>query len=219
MTQKHTDLLPCPFCGGEPKFIQGIIGDHYVECQSCRASSHPHRKKEFDEIWNTRADSALKERLAEAERLIEEFTEVAIDNIRGASTVIKIGSGNGAGSHKEVVTQLDVKLIERLQAFLSKAEKTHDCPEWPQCQNTRGCEHGVVLHSCPLFREKQEKGEWIEWNGGRCPIPDARAGEYEIRYQDKSELKPASPAATRFWETCEYPFTIIAYRLIKKGGE
>ena len=26
--------------------------------------------------------------------------------------------------------------------------------------------------------------EWISWNGGECPIPGAKVGEYEVEFED-----------------------------------
>lgn len=32
--------------------------------------------------------------------------------------------------------------------------------------------------------EQQQWSEWIKWNGGECPIPHAKAGEWQGRYKD-----------------------------------
>lgn len=42
---------------------------------------------------------------------------------------------------------------------------------------------------------------WIEWNGeGPCPIPDAKAGEYALRYRDGREITSAIDARYHDWE-------------------
>ena len=58
--------------------------------------------------------------------------------------------------------------------------------------------------------------EWIEWTGGECPIPDAKAGEYEIKFDQDFTAKPPCDAIQA--EFC-FGFAfgeIIAYRLIEK---
>jgi Lar family restriction alleviation protein len=61
-------LLPCPFCGGEPRFgtgaSEGIEGGHFIECGNCQASTSlvfPLKDdvtRELAERWNRRALSA-----------------------------------------------------------------------------------------------------------------------------------------------------------------
>jgi hypothetical protein len=59
--------------------------------------------------------------------------------------------------------------------------------------------------------------EWIEWNGGECPIPDAEAGEYEIRLRDGTEEIKYRPATFWRWDRVgDRRYDIIAYRLIEK---
>jgi hypothetical protein len=58
--------------------------------------------------------------------------------------------------------------------------------------------------------------EWITWAGGECPIPDAKAGEYEIKFDQDFTAKPPCDAIQA--EFC-FGFAfgeIIAYRLIEK---
>jgi hypothetical protein len=45
--REHTELLPCPFCGGEA-FLYGLEGE-IVKCDSCEAET-PER------YWNRRID-------------------------------------------------------------------------------------------------------------------------------------------------------------------
>lgn len=60
--------------------------------------------------------------------------------------------------------------------------------------------------------------EWIEWNGGECPIPDAKAGEYEIERRYGDQEIPLCNAKAADWqhENAFYECDIIAYRLIEK---
>lgn len=59
--------------------------------------------------------------------------------------------------------------------------------------------------------------EWISWDGGECPIPDAKAGEYEIKFDENFTAQPPCDAIQA--EFC-FGFAfgdIIAYRLLEKG--
>lgn len=58
-------------------------------------------------------------------------------------------------------------------------------------------------------------GPWIDWAGGECPIPDAKAGEFEIRNHEGDEEGSDQPAiwwssgANDWWKNGR----IIAYRV------
>lgn len=59
---------------------------------------------------------------------------------------------------------------------------------------------------------------WITWKGGECPIPDAKAGEYEIRFGN-GEIKAGDicDAIHWHWEHIfnDADYNIVAYRLVK----
>ena len=68
-TEKHTPLLPCPFCGGEAKYSE----DHTVErtdTVSCRRCdfylSDPGDTGSCIAAWNRRAPDPVREKLMEA---------------------------------------------------------------------------------------------------------------------------------------------------------
>ena len=76
-----TDLLPCPFCGGEAKFTyhNGSWPDHCynVECADwkCPSRSGGRSSEAYAaELWNTRSDAAVKAARREA---LEEAAKVA----------------------------------------------------------------------------------------------------------------------------------------------
>lgn len=54
------------------------------------------------------------------------------------------------------------------------------------------------------------KGVWIIHNGGPCPIPNAKAGEYAVRWTRKTdnktalEYEPTCDAINCAWEPVEY---------------
>lgn len=62
--------------------------------------------------------------------------------------------------------------------------------------------------------------EWINWIGGECPIPDAKAGEYELLMSNVNKLaedKPDFDATEVFWHHINADAgEVIAYRLIEK---
>jgi len=72
-----TELLPCPFCGGESllrdRYINGVANTkHYIrECRHCKATfanANWYRSiKKANEVWNRRADH-LPDATKEGER-------------------------------------------------------------------------------------------------------------------------------------------------------
>lgn len=71
-------LLPCPFCGGTPKFDIGKTGrsrgGHYIECTECNVATRfvfaemEDPKPILRDEWNTRASLDVAALLAEIER-------------------------------------------------------------------------------------------------------------------------------------------------------
>lgn len=63
--------------------------------------------------------------------------------------------------------------------------------------------------------------EWIEWKGGECPIPDAKAGEFEVGLRDGDILSNEGWSAMDYsWHRAgskglAHDCEIIAYRLIE----
>lgn len=56
-------------------------------------------------------------------------------------------------------------------------------------------------------------GDWIEWHGGKCPIPDADEGDYEIRWSDGS-INKRGPATDWRWFHEAGVINLTSYRLI-----
>jgi len=59
---------------------------------------------------------------------------------------------------------------------------------------------------------------WLQHDGSECPIPDAKHGEYQIRYRDGTRSSAANdyPAASFHWEHHGSNKDIVAYRLLDK---
>lgn len=52
-----SELLPCPFCGGEAELTGFDAPEFWVWCPNCKASADAHTSKGGAiEAWNTRAD-------------------------------------------------------------------------------------------------------------------------------------------------------------------
>lgn len=59
-----SDLLPCPFCGGEAREEQSNRGDWFLRCSSCCSSGGHYRetdKAKAIAAWNCRAPAQDKE--------------------------------------------------------------------------------------------------------------------------------------------------------------
>lgn len=52
---KTPELLPCPFCGGEPSMATEADNRHYVRCLSCAQQFEQTSKDCAAEVWNHRA--------------------------------------------------------------------------------------------------------------------------------------------------------------------
>jgi len=59
---------------------------------------------------------------------------------------------------------------------------------------------------------------WQMHQGSDCPIPNAKAGEYEVRWKFFGETAPTVDAPDVAWGKVEgYRDKVIAYRLIDKN--
>jgi hypothetical protein len=66
------------------------------------------------------------------------------------------------------------------------------------------------------LKEEHEENEWIEWEGGECPI-SLKTRVY-VRYRSRITCQIARPAYDYFWEHEGIDSDIIAYKVIQKEG-
>jgi len=56
----ETKLKPCPFCGGEPRIIKGLVaGVTMIVCTKCRATvsfGGSEREEDAKKAWNRRVN-------------------------------------------------------------------------------------------------------------------------------------------------------------------
>jgi hypothetical protein len=64
------------------------------------------------------------------------------------------------------------------------------------------------------LREQEEaaKPEWIEWGGGRCPIPGCL--RWEVRFSGGLDAVIEEDAAKFFWDRRGVPHDFVAYRVL-----
>ncbi len=63
--------------------------------------------------------------------------------------------------------------------------------------------------------DDKDFGPWIDWAGGPCPIPDAKAGEYDLKFVDGNPSSVVNKIAASMWNWREgdVNIPIIAYRV------
>ena len=76
-----TDLLPCPFCGSNEIARQSAMGEYWILCETCHATSvMSHYEQGADEAWNRRPAPPAKSEVSEAE--LRAFAKQVADNDR-----------------------------------------------------------------------------------------------------------------------------------------
>jgi hypothetical protein len=58
------------------------------------------------------------------------------------------------------------------------------------------------------------KGVWIDWHGGKCPLPDGT--EHEVRFRNGIEVRDRHPEGWR-WSDWNNEADIIAYRVVRSS--
>ena len=73
------------------------------------------------------------------------------------------------------------------------------------------------LEAAPVLDAEAGEDGWIPWEGGKCPIPGVKAGEFSIKFRSGEKVVPEVDADDLWWgEWDGSPYMIVAYRLHKE---
>lgn len=67
---------------------------------------------------------------------------------------------------------------------------------------------------CDLQAPTPESGEWVEWNGGKCPIADGVKFQFKFRDGSQCNDYACTNAPEWIWANRGYGGDIVAYRII-----
>ena len=60
-----------------------------------------------------------------------------------------------------------------------------------------------------------DKSDWIDWGGGECPVPDLKAGQFEVVLSGDGYGPPTTWDAVDFdWSIEDVYGDIIKYRIV-----
>ena len=66
--------------------------------------------------------------------------------------------------------------------------------------------------------EQQEKGSWIEWSGGECPVENKSLVEVKFSNGKTNKKHTAGEWGWHSWPELPMDYHIIAYRVIENNG-
>ena len=54
-----SELLPCPFCGGQPEMRESSTHDFYIKCKGCGVATRKNHENRVGAVmdWNARVDT------------------------------------------------------------------------------------------------------------------------------------------------------------------
>jgi len=106
--EKKAELLPCPFCGGDPKITNGLHVRN-VFCPTCDAVGPTGNDAEGAERWNTRAPSPSSEMVEPREQELQTEMAKMPQSVADAMHSIALA---GALTIEQIARQMDPRAFE-----------------------------------------------------------------------------------------------------------
>ena len=110
-----SDLLPCPFCGGEP-YLKGLSTNCFCMCMDCGAQSDDGSAERVTAAWNIRALPAVQ---PDAAAILQERPD-SLDRVARAICLASYGDANPVPVPDELMPNAWKQLRDRY-ALLAEA--------------------------------------------------------------------------------------------------
>lgn len=120
-------LLPCPFCGSEPMWINETLADshYYIKCPTCQIIMKADRRDKAIGLWNTR--STCKTNTMSKELILVNLQPERDAVIKKMMGILPIGSGVTVQNMTRSMLEGDITKMQGIA--IEEFCKYHDlCP-------------------------------------------------------------------------------------------